>query len=98
MIMNIDEVSVKLATGDKAKEIMDGFYARNEELKNGKWHDGWVAFCESVPYYKNMPVNAYKEPPVERLNEVFAHYIDCEAHEDVIRYYFKTWHHTNERY
>ena len=98
MVMNEEKISMDLATGEKAKEIMDAFYARNEELQNGKWQDGWAAFCESVPYYKNMPKNAYKEASTENQNEVFAHYIDCEAHEDVIRYYFKTWHHTNERY
>jgi len=98
MIMNPDEKSVKLATGDVGKEIMDGFYARNEELKNGKWEEGWAAFCASVPYYLNMPKNAYKPDSTENQNEVFAHYLDCEAHEDVIRHLFKTWHHTNERY
>ena len=98
MVMNTNKISMDLATGDKAKEIMDGFYARNEELQNGKWMDGWAAFCEAATGYLNTPKNAYKENSTESQNETFAHHIDCEAHEDVIRYHFKTWHHTNERY
>ena len=89
--------AVRLATGDDAAAIMDGFYARNEELKNGKWKDGWLAFVDSVPYYRNMPKNAYKPDSTENQNEVFAHYIDCEAHFDVITEIFKTWNHTNEK-
>ena len=96
MIQNPDVGGVNLATGEKADAIMNAFYERNEELKNGKWMDGWRAFCESVPYYKATPARAYKPESTENNNEVFAHYLDCEAHTDVWREYFKTWHHTND--
>ena len=94
MVMNLEEVSVKLATGDLAKEIMDGFYARNEEMKDGRWMDGWRAFCQASTYYLNMPKNAYKPDSTEQQNELFAHFLDCEAHEDVLRELFQTWHKT----
>ena len=100
MTMNEEAGSVNLAVGEEAEEIMGGFYARNEELKNGKWMDGWLAFVEEFKQgYLNMPKNAYRrEDPHERLDQVFAHFIDCEAHLDVVRELFKTWHHTNERF
>ncbi len=98
MKQNPEVGSVELAKGEEAEAVMNGFYERSEELKNGKWIDGWRAFVDSVPYYQNMPKNAHKPDSTENQNEVFAHYIDCEAHFDVIYEMFKTWHHTNERY
>ncbi len=96
MRLNLAEGEVRLAKGEDAEEIMNAFFARNEELKNGKWMDGWHAFCLSMPNYKNAVANAYKADSNDRQNEVFAHYLDCEAHTDVWREIFKTWHHTNE--
>jgi len=32
------------------------------------------------------------DPGNPRLREHFAHYLDCEAHTDVYRELFKTWH------
>ena len=96
MMQNAETGGVNLATGEDAKAIMDAFYARNEELKDGRWMDGWRAFCESVPYYKAAPTRFYKPDSTERQNETFAHFLDCEAHTDVWREYFKTWHHTND--
>ena len=96
MMQNAETGGVNLATGEDAKAIMDAFYARNEELKDGRWMDGWRAFCESVPHYKTAPTRFYKPDSTERQNETFAHFLDCEAHTDVWREYFKTWHHTND--
>ena len=96
MRTNVAAGEVRLATGEDAEEIMNGFYTRNEELKNGKWMDGWRAFCEASPYYKTVLTHMYKPDSTERQNEVFAHYLDCEAHTDVWRELLKTWHHTNK--
>ena len=96
MAQDPDTGGVKLTKNKEAEKIMNDFYARNEELKDGRWMDGWRAFCESVPDYKNIPSRVYKPESTEDNNEVFAHYLDCEAHTDVWREYFKTWHHTNE--
>ena len=102
-----DKVSVKfhpivctktgcdLAEGDEAKKIMDGFYARNEELKNGKWLDGWHAFCTDPEreYYHDKILNACE---TDRQKHGFAHYLDCEAHTDVWRELYPTYNMTNE--
>ena len=95
-MQNLETGGVNLVTGEDAKAIMDAFYARNEELKDGRWMDGWRAFCESVPHYKTAPTRFYKPESTEQQNETFAHFLDCEAHTDVWREYFKTWHHTND--
>ena len=84
-----------LAPADKAAEIMAGFEERNAELLNGKWRDGWHAFCtdEEREYYHDKIVNACD---TDYRKHGFAHYLDCEAHTDIWREIFKTWNHTNE--
>ena len=75
---------------------MNAFYARNEELKNGKWMEGWRAFCTTKPVYRTSLENMYRPESTEQQNELFAHFLDCEAHTDVWRELYKTWHHTND--
>lgn len=85
------DTSIALAKGEKYDEIMDAFKARNEELKNGKWREGWHAFCESVEKGYKVAANGVEHP------DRFAHYLDCEAHTDVWRELFPTWNLTNEK-
>ena len=86
-------VGIDLADEEKSKEILSEFYARNEELQNGKWKDGWHAFCESVaPTYKSILRGLETAETKEEKTELFAHFLDCEAHTDVWRELFPTWH------
>lgn len=87
---------ITLAKGDDAKEIMESFAKRNEELQNGKWREGWHAFCVSMQetYLKSI-ANAARPESTEIDNAVFGHYLDCEAHTDVWRELFPTWNQTN---
>ena len=92
------KVGCDLATGEKAAEILGAFAKRNEEMKDGRWQDGWHAFCMSPDrevYYRSL--NDYAKPDDDGRNkELFAHFLDCEAHTDVWREINKTWNHTNE--
>ena len=67
-----------LAKGDDAKKILADFAIRNEEMKNGKWRDGWHAFCtdEKRKYDHDRILNA---ATTERETQLFAHFLDCEA-------------------
>ena len=84
-----------LAEGEQAAEIMAGFESRNKELADGRWLDGWDRFChwDILPPYRDIALGIANFPNKE---ELFAHYLDCEAHTDVWRQLFKTWNHTNE--
>ncbi|MBQ2719046.1 MAG: CapA family protein [Clostridia bacterium] len=97
MKQNVEEGSMYLPTGEEGAEIMNAFAERNEEMKNGKWQEGWATFCENNPYYKTALNNAFMPEATERQQQSFPHYLDCEAHHDVLVYLYKTWHHTNER-
>ena len=82
--------SISLAKGEDRERILSEFAARNEELADGRWRDGWHAFCESVR-------NIYEQPVRTADWDWFSHYLDCEAHTDVWRELFPTWNHTNEK-
>ena len=88
-------IGCDIAEGEKAKEILEDFNSRNEELADGRWLDGWDRFChwEGLAPYKDIALGKSTDPDKE---ELFAHYLDCEAHTDVWHQLFKTWNHTNE--
>ncbi len=97
--MYMTDSGMRLAEGERAEEIMAGFEKRSEELGNGKWLDGWRAFCQSpeLHYYVDN-VKRFGNPEditPELAREAFANYLDCEAHTDVWRELFKTWNNTN---
>lgn len=94
------DIGTDLAKGELADEIMSEFAARNEEMKNGKWIDGWRDFCHNSPYnYKYMwGVNLFSTPEAEtnpRRKEPLKHYLDTETHMDVLHEILKTFNHTN---
>ena len=84
-----------LARGAKAAEIMSEFEARNKQLLDGTWRDGWHEFCTDPDraYYHDRILGANT---TEREIHHFAHYLDCEAHTDVWRELYPTWNMTNE--
>ena len=93
-----DGKGIQIAKGEAKEAIMSGFVKRNEELQNGKWKDGWHAFCEKVKEdYKAVNGNACTPESADWQNDLFGHYLDCEAHTDVWRELFKTYNHTNEK-
>lgn len=88
---------IELTKGDEKDAMMSAFETRNEELKNGKWIDGWRAFCQSLA--DRYIENAQSAAGLDREGiaaSLFAHYLDCEAHTDVWRELFKTANYRNE--
>lgn len=87
-----------IAKGDEAKAIMDSFAARNEELANGQWKQGWRNFClGKKKWYDSIIGNAHNADSTYEQNHNFAHYLDCEAHTDVWRELNQTANMTNEK-
>ena len=89
---------ITLAKGNLKQRLLEEFSQRNAQILDGSWYEGWVEFCESKrEIYTRVLSNAFKEESTERQNQLFAHYLDCEAHSDVWRQLFQTWNHTNEK-
>lgn len=83
-------ITISLAKGELYDKLTSEFAERNENLKNGKWLSCWHDFCESMREVYENAANREKNP------DLFAHYLDCEAHTDVWRELNKTWNYTNE--
>ena len=90
----VTETGITLAPPERSAEIMQGLENRSRILQNeDAWLGEWEAFCRSVPYYVDAVANAFKDiPEGELCNQIFPHYLDCEAHLDVWHTVFKSWH------
>jgi poly-gamma-glutamate synthesis protein (capsule biosynthesis protein) len=92
------QYGIELAKGEKKEQIMNDFADRNKSLADGTWRNGWREFCEAK---KGIYIKSVKGDPdsteIERGDSLFAHYLDCEAHTDVLRELFKTANHRNEK-
>ena len=89
-----DGEGIELAKGDLRSKLLGELDKRNEKLKNGEWKDHWRAFCQE--YYDQYRRAAYKGSLDGDDMEMFRHYLDCEAHQDVWREIFPTWHKGND--
>ncbi len=85
---------IRLADPEKREKLMEGFRSRSETLQDETaWLAEWEAFCRSKPYYIDAVKDVYVEVPEgENCRQVFPHYLDCEAHLDVWKTLYKTWH------
>lgn len=96
--LTFGDTTIDVAKGEKAKEIMTAFEARNEELKNGAWTKGWHDFCESMrEVYDGVLRGLCEADTTEEKQQLFAHFLDCEAHTDVWRELNPTYNMTNEK-
>lgn len=89
VVPNAREDGVERASGARRDEILSGFEARSALMQDEKrWISEWRAFCQSVaPNY---------ERAAQRFgDQIFPHYLDCEAHLDVWQTLFETWHRTD---
>lgn len=92
------ENGIEVADNKNAEEILNAFAERNEEFKNGKWKEGWHNFCVSMQEnYKRVLRGLCTPETNEKTTELFAHFLDCEAHTDVWIELFPTWNATNEK-
>ncbi len=92
----VEGKGIRLAKGIEKDEMLEAISKRSENLHNGIWLEKWREFCEAHREpYTNGVRNAYSGS--ESDLEVFAHYLDCEAHTDVWRELYKTLNHTNEK-
>ncbi len=92
------EKGIHLAKGEEKEKIMRGFEERNQSLKDGTWKDGWAAFVEEEKHeYIRMIKESFKEDVDEKIKWVLGHYLDCEAHTDLLMQAFPSFNLTNER-
>lgn len=94
-----DGIKLHVMKGEKRAAELAAFEERNKKLADGSWYEGWVKFChEKADWYPDAVGKAGREDSSEQANHRFAHYLDCEAHQDVLREYFKTAHQKKVNY
>lgn len=87
-----------LAENDEKDNILAAFQKRNQELENGEWRTGWHNYCLTVQeLYTGIIERVCAPNAKQRENDVLGHYMDCEAHSDVLFELFPTANKKNER-
>ena len=88
---------IRLANEEEKSDIFSRFESVSQTLKTDKWYDLWCDFCkENTEFFEDIARNFAHAEEGNIHREYFAHFLDCEAHNDVWREIFKTWNHTNE--
>lgn len=84
--VEVVENGIQLAKGEKAAVILKMFESQSADLQSDEWLKGWRQFCEdgAQSYYIDAIKNAHTENATDLQNEIFAHYLYCEAHRDVL--------------
>jgi len=95
-LVNTDEGGIELAKGEEKKEILDRLEACSKKLASGEWRAEWHTFCESVAPMYGKNIDDFPRPLFE-YSTVLGHYLDCEAHTDVLREMFPTYNTINEK-
>ncbi len=90
--LKINEHGVELCQNEEKQRLLDEFFARTAVLEDYEaWMAEWNGFCLSVkPAYRRAIAIAF-EDDTETPQQIFPHYLDCEAHTDVWRQLYPTW-------
>lgn len=86
---------IELAKDKEKEEILNGFMERSRILlDDAAWMQEWEDFCQSKKEgYTDNVKNAYQSiPEGDEYAQAFPHYLDCEAHLDVWKTLYQTWH------
>jgi len=83
----VDGTGIRLTNEKETERILSELEERNQSLKDGSWYDNFRNFALSLPRYQFVP---------EELRQKVAHFIDCEAHADIMREVYQTFNITNE--
>ena len=88
-----DGAKIVLAEGEVKASIMEGLAERSALGEKG-WREGFKNACHTdfAWYVKAVGFEGADEKDIH----LFAHYLDCEAHHDVLKEHFKTAHKKGE--
>ncbi len=92
--LHVTQTGVTLDEGALREAELLELTRRSQLLADDEaWMREWHSFCESLRgQYREAAACAFRDNPGEHPAEVFPHYLDCEAHTDVWRELYPTWH------
>ncbi|MEA4823371.1 MAG: CapA family protein [Clostridiaceae bacterium] len=90
----VTPTGVTLAEGGERERELAEFAERSRILQDtDAWLAEWHAFCVSMQKnYREAVAAAFRDNDTDTPAEIFPHYLDCEAHTDVWRELYPTWH------
>ncbi|MEA4889808.1 MAG: CapA family protein [Clostridiaceae bacterium] len=85
---------VTLAGEAERARLLGELRERSELLQDEKaWLAEWHQFCADLaPQYRQAVAGAFPDHQSPVPEQIFPHYLDCEAHTDVWRELYPTWH------
>ena len=89
------EGGIRLASNEEKEVILNRLNNCSKTIQDGTYKDKFSEFCQTIKE-EYMAVMGYTPSDPFDKYQHFAHFIDCEAHFDVIRELFKTWNETNK--
>jgi len=93
-----DGSGITLAKGDKLAAMEAEIELYSDSLKDGTWKNGWHEFCENMAdQYLPRLATFMEEGRTEKERAILSHYLDCEAHNDLLRELFPSFNATNEK-
>lgn len=96
--INAEINGIELSKDETLQNTLDLMKELDQSMIDGSYKQGYADYCESVREdYHGWMGRAYSENATERDNKVFGHYLDCEAHLDMLLELNKTANHTNEK-
>ena len=89
---------IELSKGETLQNTLDLMETLDASMKDGSFEEGYAAYCESVRehYAKNLSA-AFAPDATPKKQSIFGHFLDCEAHLDMLLCHNKTANHTNEK-
>lgn len=93
-----DASGIELSKGETLKKTLKLMKMLDQSMLDGSYRKGYADYCESVrDEYHDFIGRAYSPNGTERDNKVLGHYLDCEAHLDMLLQLNLTANHTNEK-
>ena len=93
-----DGSGITVAKGEKLEAMKADIELYSNSLKDGTWKKGWHDFCveRCSSYLSKLAVFLLPEA-TEKERGILSHYLDCEAHNDLLREVFPSFNLTNEK-
>lgn len=88
-----DRLQIRFAEGEEKEMILAGLKSRSA-MGEKVWYEAFREAC-MTDFAWYVDVLGYKDVPEEK-HHLLAHYLDCEAHHDILIEHFKTAHQKGE--
>ncbi len=96
--INAEINGIELSKGETLQNTLDLIKELDQSMIDGSYKQGYADYCETqYDVYHSRIAKALSPEASEMEYKIFGHYLDCEAHLDMLLQLNKTANHTNEK-